>query len=58
MGEAARARVLERFTWDRVVLRCLEAYEGARCSTEPRRCSPLPQREGRPRHGLTAIRPV
>ncbi|HEY6361440.1 MAG TPA: glycosyltransferase family 4 protein [Vicinamibacterales bacterium] len=28
MGEAARKRVLERFTWDRVVLRCLEAYEG------------------------------
>jgi glycosyltransferase involved in cell wall biosynthesis len=32
MGTAARARVLERFTWDRVVQRCLEAYEGARCS--------------------------
>ena len=29
MGTAARARVLERFTWDRVVQRCLEAYEGA-----------------------------
>jgi glycosyltransferase involved in cell wall biosynthesis len=28
MGESARRRVLERFTWDRVVLRCLEAYEG------------------------------
>ena len=29
MGRAARARVLERFTWDRVVQRCLEAYEGS-----------------------------
>jgi glycosyltransferase involved in cell wall biosynthesis len=28
MGKAARARVLARFTWDRVVQRCLEAYEG------------------------------
>ena len=28
MGEAARERMLERFTWDRVVARCLEAYEG------------------------------
>jgi glycosyltransferase involved in cell wall biosynthesis len=26
MGEAARRRVLELFTWDRVVDRCLEAY--------------------------------
>jgi glycosyltransferase involved in cell wall biosynthesis len=32
MGKAGRARVLERFTWDRVVERCLEAYEGARRS--------------------------
>ena len=30
MGTAARARVLERFTWSRVVQRCLDAYEGAR----------------------------
>jgi glycosyltransferase involved in cell wall biosynthesis len=29
MGQAARARVLMRFTWDRVVERCLEAYGGA-----------------------------
>jgi glycosyltransferase involved in cell wall biosynthesis len=29
MGKAARERVLERFTWDRVVRRCLDAYEGA-----------------------------
>jgi len=29
MGEAARARVLERFTWDRVVECCLDAYGGA-----------------------------
>ena len=29
MGKAARARVRERFTWDRVVQRCLAAYEGA-----------------------------
>jgi glycosyltransferase involved in cell wall biosynthesis len=29
MGRSARERVLERFTWDRVVQRCLEAYEGA-----------------------------
>jgi alpha-maltose-1-phosphate synthase len=28
MGKAARARVLARFTWDRVVQRCLETYEG------------------------------
>ena len=28
MGKAARARVLARFTWDRVVQRCLEVYEG------------------------------
>jgi glycosyltransferase involved in cell wall biosynthesis len=26
LGEAARRRVLERFTWPRVVQRCLEAY--------------------------------
>jgi glycosyltransferase involved in cell wall biosynthesis len=29
MGKAARARVLERFTWDCVVQRCLDAYGGA-----------------------------
>lgn len=29
MGEAARKRVLEHFTWDRVVDRCLSAYERA-----------------------------
>ena len=29
MGVAARHRVLDRFTWDRVVSRCLEAYAGA-----------------------------
>jgi glycosyltransferase involved in cell wall biosynthesis len=29
MGKAARARVLQAFTWDRVVGRCLEAYGGA-----------------------------
>jgi glycosyltransferase involved in cell wall biosynthesis len=28
MGRAARARVLERFTWGRVVDRCLAAYRG------------------------------
>lgn len=28
VGEAARARVLEHFTWDRVVDRCLRAYAG------------------------------
>lgn len=27
LGRAARGRVLEHFTWDRVVDRCLEAYE-------------------------------
>jgi len=26
MGEAGRHRVLEQFTWDRVVDRCFEAY--------------------------------
>jgi len=26
LGEAGRRRVLDRFTWDRVVTRCLEAY--------------------------------
>ena len=26
MGEAARQRVLESFTWDRVVQNCFEAY--------------------------------
>jgi glycosyltransferase involved in cell wall biosynthesis len=30
MGVAARARVLERFTWDAVVTRCLDAYAEAR----------------------------
>jgi glycosyltransferase involved in cell wall biosynthesis len=34
MGKAARARVLARFTWDRVVQRCFEVYEGRRSSTE------------------------
>lgn len=29
MGAAGRARVLERFTWDRVVDRCLDAYAAA-----------------------------
>ena len=29
MGEAARRRVLELFTWDRVVDRCLAAYAGS-----------------------------
>ena len=33
MGKAARARVLARFTWDRVVQRCLDVYAGRRCST-------------------------
>jgi D-inositol-3-phosphate glycosyltransferase len=26
LGEAARHRILERFTWDRVAERCLDAY--------------------------------
>jgi glycosyltransferase involved in cell wall biosynthesis len=39
MGKAGRERVLERFTWDRVVRRCLEAYEGAlRRPAEKGRC--------------------
>jgi glycosyltransferase involved in cell wall biosynthesis len=29
MGRAGRERVLERFTWSRVVQRCLDAYESA-----------------------------
>lgn len=29
MGRAGRARVLDRFTWPRVVTRCLEAYESS-----------------------------
>jgi len=29
MGAAARARILETFTWDQVAERCLEAYGGA-----------------------------
>ena len=29
MGDAARQRVLEHFTWDHVVDRCLEAYDNA-----------------------------
>jgi starch synthase len=29
MGEAARARVLERFTWTQVAQRCLDAYRSA-----------------------------
>ena len=29
MGAAARRRVLDHFTWDRVVDRCLEAYSGS-----------------------------
>ena len=28
MGAAGRARVLERFTWDRVVQQCLAIYDG------------------------------
>jgi len=35
MGSAARKSVLERFTWDRVVQRCLEAYESARRDAPP-----------------------
>jgi len=27
MGQAARERVLEKFTWPRVVRRCLEIYK-------------------------------
>jgi len=30
LGAAGRSRVLERFTWDKVVDRCLDAYSGAR----------------------------
>jgi glycosyltransferase involved in cell wall biosynthesis len=30
MGEAARRRVLERFTWTAVVERCLAIYRGGR----------------------------
>ena len=29
MGAAGRARVLERFTWDRVVQQCLAIYHGS-----------------------------
>jgi glycosyltransferase involved in cell wall biosynthesis len=32
MGTAGRARVLERFTWDRVVRQCLAIYRGAASS--------------------------
>lgn len=32
MGQAARRRVLENFTWEKVVDRCLDAYEGGRTS--------------------------
>ena len=32
MGTAGRARVLDRFTWDRVVSRCLDAYTGTASS--------------------------
>jgi glycosyltransferase involved in cell wall biosynthesis len=37
MGAAARRRVLDAFTWDRVVDRCLEAYASAVASREPSR---------------------
>ncbi len=42
MGEAARARVLERFTWDACAARCLAGYAAA----APGRPAPLPA----PRH--------
>ena len=35
MGREARRRMLERFTWDAVVERCLEAYEVAAPRTSP-----------------------
>lgn len=34
MGAAGRARVLARFTWDRVVSRCLDAYTGTASSDQ------------------------
>jgi glycosyltransferase involved in cell wall biosynthesis len=34
MGAAGRARVLERFTWDRVVQHCLAIYDGSRGGRE------------------------
>ncbi|MDR3638168.1 MAG: glycosyltransferase family 4 protein [Isosphaeraceae bacterium] len=37
MGEAARRRVLEHFTWDRVVDRCLDAYTGGVWSAQAER---------------------
>jgi glycosyltransferase involved in cell wall biosynthesis len=33
LGDAGRARMLERFTWDAVVTRCLDAYATARRGT-------------------------
>jgi glycosyltransferase involved in cell wall biosynthesis len=32
MGQCGRQRVLDRFTWDRVVTRCLDIYQDARSS--------------------------
>jgi glycosyltransferase involved in cell wall biosynthesis len=37
MGAAGRMRVLERFTWDRVVQQCLAIYRGS--ATEPERAA-------------------
>ena len=38
MGAAGRARVLERFTWDRVVQQCLAIYDGTAARPRARSC--------------------